>query len=407
MKKAFPYIIGVLVLIAALALSLTMKKGERKLNERLSFSRKDKIPYGTYVAYENLKYLFPDASVKVNRLSPEKWYADSVLFPRQALIIITPQFLPDEDEMDKLIAFAQKGNSVFISTRVLSYNAQEMLHCRTPYNEFVFFANAVGMDDTLNVLLNNPPFTKKTDFLYPGKRFESHLYKYDTAITNILGTNKDEFKNFIHLKTGKGNIFLHMAPVAFTNYFLLHKDNAGYYDEALSVIPKDVTDVTWDEYYLHKLYEGNYNKGNRGWLYVLLKYPPFKWGLLVAIIAIGLFVLLETRRKQRYIPFVSKPKNDSLDFVKTIGRLYYEKNDHRDLAKKMGLYFLEHIRNTYKLPTGQLDEEFVKNLHYKSGYNQSDLKKIVSFIDFVNEAPGVTDAQLAEFHKDLEDFYKH
>ena len=127
----------------------------------------------------------------------------------------------------------------------------------------------------------------------------------------------------------------------------------------------------------------------------------------MAIITIGLFVLLETRRKQRYIPFVSKPKNDSLDFVKTIGRLYYEKNDHRDLAKKMGLYFLEHIRNTYKLPTGQLNEEFVKNLHYKSGYNESNLKKIVSFIDFVNEAPGVTDAQLAEFHKDLEDFYKH
>ena len=113
------------------------------------------------------------------------------------------------------------------------------------------------MDDTLNVPLNNLLFTKKTDFLYPGKRFESHLYKYDTAITNILGTNKDEFKNFIHLKTGKGNIFLHMAPVAFTNYFLLHKDNAGYYDEALSVIPKDVIDVTWDEYYLHKLYESN------------------------------------------------------------------------------------------------------------------------------------------------------
>lgn len=407
MKKAFPYIIGFIVFVAVLALSLTMKKGERKLNERMSFSRRDKIPYGTYVAYENLKYLFPDAAIKVNRLSPEKWYADSILKPDQALFIITPQFLADENEMDKLIAFAQKGNTVFISTRVLSYDAQEMLHCRTPYNEFAFFSNtAAGLDDTLNVLLNNPPFTKKNNFLYPGKRFESHLYKYDTAITNTLGTNRDEFKNFIQLKTGKGNIFLHMAPIAFTNYFLLHKDNAGYYDQALSLIPKDVTRITWDEYYLHKLHEGN-NNGNKGWLYVLFKYPEFKWGLLAAIITIGLFVLLETRRKQRYIPFVTKPKNDSLDFVKTIGRLYYEKNDHRDLAKKMGLYFLDHIRNTYKLPTGKLDDDFVKNLHFKSGYNESNLKKIVSFISFVDVAPGITDAQLAEFHQDLEDFYKH
>ena len=73
----------------------------------------------------------------------------------------------------------------------------------------------------------------------------------------------------------------------------------------------------------------------------------------------------------------------------------------------MGLYFLDHVRTVYKLPTGKLDDEFVKNLHFKSGYNESHLKKIVSFISFVNEAPGVTDVQLAEFHKDLEDFYKH
>lgn len=383
-----------------------MNKGERKLNERLSFFRKDKIPYGTYVAYESLNHLFPGAKVKVNRLSPLRWYADSTLNPKQAFIIITPQFLPDENEMDKLIAFAQKGNTVFISTRVLSYEAQDMLHCRAPYNEFTFFEAVGEMDDSLNVLLNNPPFTRNTNFTYPGKRFESYFYKYDTAATNILGTNKDLFKDFIQLKTGGGNIFLHLAPVVFTNYFLLHKENVDYYDQAMSLLPKDAATITWDEYYLHKLYDGNNNQGNKGWLYVLFKYPAFKWGLLVAIITIGVFVLLEARRKQRYIPFITKPKNDSLDFVKTIGRLYYEKNDHRDLARKMGIYFLDHIRNTYKLSTGKTDDEFVKNLHFKSGYSESELKKIISFIKFAEDAPAISDAQLAEFYKDMESFYK-
>jgi len=106
------------------------------------------------------------------------------------------------------------------------------------------------------------------------------------------------------------------------------------------------------------------------------------------------------------IPAMTKPSNDSLDFVKTIGRLYYEKNDHRDLARKMGVYFLDHVRNTYKLSTGTLDDDFVKNLHVKSGHNESDVKKIISFISFVNEAPGITDMQLAEFHNDLEEFYR-
>ncbi|MEJ0101785.1 MAG: hypothetical protein WDO19_04130 [Bacteroidota bacterium] len=72
----------------------------------------------------------------------------------------------------------------------------------------------------------------------------------------------------------------------------------------------------------------------------------------------------------------------------------------------MGSYFLDHVRNTYKLSTGTLDDDFIKNLHFKSGYNESNLKKIISFISFVNEVPGITDMQLAEFHNDLEEFYR-
>ena len=70
------------------------------------------------------------------------------------------------------------------------------------------------------------------------------------------------------------------------------------------------------------------------------------------------------RRKQRYIPVVAKPKNDSLDFVKTIGRLYYDKGDHKNLSRKMGAFFLEHVRSRYKLPTGTLNEEFINNSYF-------------------------------------------
>ena len=74
--------------------------------------------------------------------------------------------------------------------------------------------------------------------------------------------------------------------------------------------------------------------------------------------------------------------------------------------RKWVLYFLDHVRNNYKLSTGTLDNDFVKSLHFKSGYTESELKKIISFINFVDDAPGITDMQLAEFHKDLEEFYR-
>jgi len=179
----------------------------------------------------------------------------------------------------------------------------------------------------------------------------------------------------------------------------------AYYEDALSVISPYAKKVIWDEYFLYKLYD--HRRQNKSWLYVLFKFPAFKWGLLTAIIAIAIFALLEARRKQRYIPELAKANNDSLDFVKTIGRLYYEKNDHKDLARKMGLYFLDYVRMNYKLSTATLDENFIRNLHFKSGYNESELKTIISFINFLEEAPGISDGQLAEFHKQLENFYKN
>jgi hypothetical protein len=197
--------------------------------------------------------------------------------------------------------------------------------------------------------------------------------------------------------------------MAFSNYFLLHKNNMRYYENVLSVIKPGVTKVLWDEYYLNKkrLSSDRKNDDNKkGWFASLMAYPSFRAGFWTLIGFLVLYVLLEMRRKQRVIPVITKPKNDSLDFVKTIGRLYYEKNDHKNLSKKMAAYFLEHIRSRYKLPTNRLDEEFIKKLQYKSDYDEKELLKIVSFINFIDDAPGISDSQLAGFHKQLEAFYK-
>jgi len=137
----------------------------------------------------------------------------------------------------------------------------------------------------------------------------------------------------------------------------------------------------------------------------LFRYPPLKWGLLTAIFTLIVFVLLEMRRKQRYIPVITRPRNDSLDFVKTIGRLYYDKGDHKNLSRKMSAYFLEHVRNRYKLPTSELNDDFIRNLQFKTGLNESEIKGIVYFIRDMEKAEVISEQQLAYFHKQLESFY--
>jgi hypothetical protein len=263
------------------------------------------------------------------------------------------------------------------------------------------------ISDTLRVSLSKPPFQRTYDYMYPGKRLDCHFYKIDTATTTILGTGHGGNTNFIHLKAGQGNVYVHLAPMAFSNYFLLRDKNNGYYEDALSVMSPKTKKVVWDEYFLSKRYpysrRGDNN--NKSWFSALFGYQAFKWAFLTAIFALLLFVLLEMRRRQRFIPVVTKPRNDSLDFVKTIGRLYYDKGDHKNLCRKMSAYFLEHVRNRYKLSTTEMNDAFVKNLQYKSGVEEEEVSRIVYFIRDMENATEISDHQLIHFHKQLESFY--
>jgi hypothetical protein len=103
---------------------------------------------------------------------------------------------------------------------------------------------------------------------------------------------------------------------------------------------------------------------------------------------------------------MARPRNDSLEFVKTIGRLYHEKRDNKNLGKKMTAYFLEHIRNRYKLSTNRLDDEFITSLGRKTAQPENNIREIVSFINNIDETGEMADEHLADFHKKLEEFYK-
>ena len=89
---------------------LTAEKQDKKrqLNKRLSFRTTDKIPYGSWVAYNNLKHFFPGASVSKNDKEPGYWDSLSVYDNNQLLVIISPYFMPDDTELEKLIFFVKK-----------------------------------------------------------------------------------------------------------------------------------------------------------------------------------------------------------------------------------------------------------------------------------------------------------
>ena len=403
MRKYSAYIIAAIAIFFFGGLIIAnSKKRVRRMDERITLRHVDKIPYGTAVAKNLLPSLFPRASIYFNKAYPAYWDSVSDNESNQAVILVADAFNADEEELNQIFSFVKEGNYVFIIAKSFSYEAANSF--RFAYNEDAL-SNFMDMpDDSLRIKLERPAFASNRLFIYPGKRYESSFYSLDTARTRVLGRNEDGKPNFIQMNAGKGSMFIHIAPLAFSNYFILHKNNVSYYQNALSVIPASVDKILWNEYYLSK---PRNDEKEPNWLRVLMKYPAFKWALLTGMATLLTFVLLGMRRRQRMIPAHELPKNDSLDFVKTLGRLYYDKRDHKNLAKKMSTYFLDHVRNKYKLSTQTLDDAFVQNLHYKSGYPVEELKLFINFINDLQDLPAISEGQLSNFHKQLELFYQN
>jgi hypothetical protein len=424
MKK--PLLYGLLLLVigavAVMLFSGNKKKKNRELDQRISLRRTDKIPYGGYVAYQSLQHLFPNASITTAKSTPGYWDSISKDHSNEALFIISPRFYADEFEMKGLLRFMQNGNNVFISTLEVSAAAMELMGRTSIYNDRgELTGTSTVTNDSMTIRLAAPPFNDTLPFHFKGARFKGWFDEVDTTYADVIGTDNAAHPNFIHIKAGKGNLYVHLFPLAFSNYFLLQKDNLAYYENVLSVIPSETRRIVWDEYFIDKLSSSQSDtdytppsssssrrRGTDFWS-ELFSYPEFRAAFWIALLALVLFVLLEMRRRQRFIPAYPKPRNDSMDFVKTIGRLYYDKGDHKNLCHKMAAYFLEHVRNKYKLQTSVLDEDFVNKLRFKTGVDEFLLREIVFFIRDIDTMPDttrVTDNELVNFHKKLETFYK-
>jgi hypothetical protein len=355
----------------------------------------------------------------LNSKPPDQWSYSMTNADKQALFIISPLLFADEYEMKALVDFAKKGNDVFISAKDLSLSAQNYLRCEISSTNFGLLTEK--QKNGFEVRLTVPDEQQVSTFFYPGRRYDSYFFKYDTAVSFECGSSTNEnvgaefqLINFIRLKAGEGNFYIHLAPICFSNYFLLHHNNINYYNQVLSIISPDTKKVIWDEYYLRKYFDyGSSESGNKtktqdngSILSGLMSSSALRNALWLLIIILAVLALQEVRRKQRLIPELPPPRNDSLEFVKTIGRLYYEKRDNRNLTGKMAAYFLDHVRSRYKLATVNLDEKFVRTLQMKSGQSEENIQQIVSFINNLDHNESISDKQLTGFHKQLEEFYK-
>lgn len=397
------------LLIAIVSILTSCGTNRKKLNERVSLWRNDKIPYGTFYAYKNLQRIFPSANIEISRKSPDKYrglgFGETienydVSEEKSAHIIISPQVQPDEDELKAMFNYVTEGNHVFISSFNISKDLLDSLHLKVG-----MLSGYYNYSDSLTVNITNPATYDSLSFSYPGKAMDNYFVSMDSSITNILGRNENSEVNYVRITyESGGSVSIHLAPLAFSNFFLLHRANKEYFDNALSYLPHDIQVITWDDYFRTRAAD---QKNRFSKLSAFLNNNILRWAFWLVVLLFTIIYLFESKRKQSIVPIIAPVKNASLDFVKTIGRLYYQRKDNKNLAIKMSAHFLDNVRNRYNLPTSILNEDFENRLAYKSDYDKTAISDIVYSIKTIPDQPSITDEELMAFNNKLEKFIKH
>jgi hypothetical protein len=392
LKRYRPFIIAFAILLALYIVAELNRP--KPIDWRVTLSKEDKNPYGSSILYQLLPELFPGASIESFRLPVYDQinnYADS----NTAYLLLDPVLNLSKVDIDELLNYTVLGNYVFISSFDLGKRIADSLHLSI--NRRFTFKDG----DSVRINFSNPKLHTNVDYWFNRLTIDEYFEKFDTSNVVILGNNQYKDVDFIKLRYGNGAFLIHANPLCFSNYFLLARNNADYVSTALSYIPQNVKKIYWDEYYKSG------PAGSRSILRFILSNTYLRWAYRIFLFTMVIFVLFEIKRTQRIIPVITPLHNSTLEFVKTVGSVYFNQHNNKNIAEKKIQYLMDYIRTHFYLSTKYLDEEFIIDLARKTNIGEDEVRDLVNSLGAVYTNNRLSDSDLLIITRKIDLFYNN
>jgi hypothetical protein len=392
---------------------------DRKLPSlRESYKKEDKKPFGGFVAHRLLEQLFPDNIIRSRKESAEDTKIE-VSDTSALYVSISNNLFTSDEDVTALMDFVALGNDVVLVGANIDNNLLYEIKCSLSAGSAMtntFFGRIIDSMSDTQVRLQLPDDTASDKrfgyYYYP---FSSYFYNLDTTTTRVLGYNAKGKPNCIVYYRDKGRLFLHCEPRAFSNYFLLQKDNYRYMQTLMGFVRSDPEHVYWNDYYASVNQPqggGSSTRRNRntdndrsGSTFSGLKGPLWT-AFWIALVLVLIYILYGMKRRQRRIPEIKPNENTTVTFAETVGLLYLQKKDNRNIADKMITYFNEFVRNQYFLNTNNVNGEFISTLSRKSGVPVQRVETLYRAIANAQQTTTIDDYQLLALNDLIQNFYK-
>lgn len=394
MNKNFKIAFGSLLLLVMLLTYLEATEPE-PVNWNPSYLESDKIALGSYVFFESWENN-SSANIENVAIPPFEFLDED---PSGTYFFLNDVVVFDDNELEKVLKWAEKGNTVFISAGYIGKNLVDTLNMKTTtYSGLTNFVSR----PRLNFV--HPELKDPEGFEFSYDLESLYFNEIDTLNQTVLGTShftddpsEEKRANFVKAEFGAGEILLHSNPQALGNYFLLTNDNYRYGEGVLAYIDQDQK-IYWDNYY--KSGKVFYSSP----LYVLLDNRPLKWAYYFLLLGSLVFIIFEGKRKQRAIPVVTPLKNQTYEYSKTISELYLEQKQYKALALKKTEHFYHYIRTEFRINTSSPPETIQKELAAKTDHKEAETKELFNIFNKISTKKEITKAELQELNQAIQAF---
>ncbi len=356
-----------------------------------TFDSAHTIPYGTYVLHQEMETLFPgsqrnDISYNTYEFLEQMHYESRT----DTYMLIYPNDLFTDGTWEKLLQYVNQGGTAFIS------GAPNATLSNALGFEYGFFGQN-HLDDEIIAGFSVRNSQHETTYNYQEPVTAKYFAAFDPEITEVLGYIHFEGKkepNFMKIYHGNGFFLLHSEPYVFTNYHLLRSPNEQYVAEVLSYLPD--ANILWDNHRINQRENRENDGGFFNALGFILKHKSLRWAFFILLAMGSLFLLFNSKRKQKAVRIIEPYPNYSLSFARTLSELYKNHSNHTALVKYKINYFLDQIRVHYHISAKDTQNDFAELLSTKSGVDIKLCKKLALQIDIFR----------TKDYLDKEDFFK-
>ena len=430
-QKNIRYILLVAVIVLATVFFFLNRNQKNEYDWTENYREESRQPYGTFLVFKMLESHFEgkeftkmDTKLSENMPTKTKEVAN--------YIFIGEGMFLDSADLQTLLSFAENGNNVFISAKSFSQTLMEDYLYDYSANCEVFWEGLEVNRDTaatLNFFHKNLVQEEGTMFRY-ARNGETVPYRwhyfnknyfcgneyYDYETFRSIGDMNDDEVNFVKVPFGEGNFYLHSTPLAFTNYHMIEEYGLAYANKVFAHL--DEGDIYWDAFnHVGEVQPQNDDEddeifepvslSDKSPLEYILSQDSLRWAWYLLLALGALYLIFRAKRRQRIVPVNEPNTNTSLEFIESIGRLYFQQNNHKKLEEQKMKLFLGFIRERYNLPVHNTDHQFIDKLILVSGVPEQKVKAIFSLYESHSKKPEIFEEQLINFHQAMDYFYKN